>query len=169
MTSYDRRFMTKLWLLLLLLPVVRADLVCVTSDSGTTKCQNKLTTGTIVALVATVVLLLALLGSAIAFLLYRRRRFAAAKAAVAANAYVIEAAQMKGPAPYTTYDPAYDPSKPGSAGTTKTTPKTAPTTYGGVTFPFPGYSSPKGTPPRSHSAFSGTYTTMGSAGQTGAV
>ncbi|KAJ7864070.1 hypothetical protein B0H13DRAFT_1088090 [Mycena leptocephala] len=169
MNSYDCKFMIKVAMLLLVLPVVRADKVCVTSDSGTTVCQNKLTTGTIVAIVATVILLLLLIGGGIAFFFYRRRQFAAAKAAVAANAYVIEASQMKGPAQFTTYSATYDPhsaplgvaglpTKPGSAKTGS--PQTAPTTYGGVTYPFPGYSSPKGTPPRAESATSGKYTTM---------
>jgi len=172
MNFYDCRFMMmKVAVLLLILPVARADRVCVTSQSGNTVCQNKLSTGTIVAIVCTVVLLLALIGGIIAFLFYRRRKFAAAKAAVAANAYVIEASQMKGPAAFTTYDATYDPhsaphgvaglpTKPGSGKGSAKTPQTAPTTYGGITYPFPGYSSPKGTPPKSQSAFSGTYTTM---------
>ncbi|KAJ7430347.1 hypothetical protein B0H11DRAFT_949796 [Mycena galericulata] len=173
MNSYDCRFMMKLAVFSLMLRVARADRVCVTSDSGNIVCQNKLTTSTIVAIVAIIVLLLAFIGGVIAFLLYRRRQFAAAKAAVAANAYVIEASQMKGPAPFTTYSASYDPHsapngvaglpmKPGSA--KLTTPQTAPTNYGGVTYPFSGYSSPKGTPPKSQSAFSGTYTTMSGMG-----
>ncbi|KAJ7746165.1 hypothetical protein DFH07DRAFT_592246 [Mycena maculata] len=135
--------------LLMLLPVAFADSVCVTSESGNTVCQNKLTTATIVAIVLIIILSLALIGT-LGFLFYRRRKFAAAKAAVAANAYVIEASQMKGPAAFTTYSATYDPrsaphgvvglpTKPGSA---KTTPQTAPTTYGGVTYPFTGHSAP---------------------------
>ncbi|KAJ7438858.1 hypothetical protein FB451DRAFT_1303048 [Mycena latifolia] len=176
--KYDSRYaMMQVALLLLALPSVRADRVCATSDSGTTVCQDKLTPGTIVALTVTVILLVGLLSGG-AYLVYRRRKYAAAKAAVAANAYVIDAAQMRGPAPFTTYAPAYDPhsapAKPGIArkpSSAKGAPQTAPTTYGGVTYPFPGFSSPKGTPPRSQpaSAFSGTYTTLsggiGSAGK----
>ncbi|KAJ7079915.1 hypothetical protein C8R43DRAFT_344663 [Mycena crocata] len=196
MNSYDCRFMTKLALLLIALPVlpVRADRVCVTSDTGAITCENKLSTGTIAALVVTIILLITLLGGIVAFFFYRRRRLAAAKSAIAANAYVIEASQMRGPAafgsapvhptkgsgqPYTTYSATYDPrsaplgvkglpTKPGSAKTNS--PNTAPTTYGGVTYPFPGYSSPKGSAPRSESAFAGTYTTMsGGIGSTAKV
>ncbi|KAJ7101643.1 hypothetical protein C8R44DRAFT_887855 [Mycena epipterygia] len=189
MNSYDRALLLKAAVLLLLLPVVRADQVCVTSDSGTTTCHSKLTPGTIAAIVLTILLFLALLLGTVAFFFYRRRKFAEAKNAVAANAYVIEASQMQGPAQFgshshksydtrTTYDASYDPhsapqgvlglpTKPGSA--TKGSPQTAPTTYGGVTYPFKGYSSPQGTPPRSQSAFSGNYTTMSGPGSGGKV
>ncbi|KAJ6461600.1 hypothetical protein C8R47DRAFT_1159333 [Mycena vitilis] len=166
MNTYDHKFMTKFAIILLVLPVVRGDQVCVTSDSGITICHSKLTPATIAVIVTVIVLLL--LGVGVAVFLYRRRQFAKAKAAVAANAYVIEASQMqmRGPAEFaTTYSASYDPTKPGSAaksggvksaGTKTASPRTAPTTYG-VSFP---YSSPKGAPPRAQSAISGTYTTM---------
>ncbi|KAJ6514037.1 hypothetical protein DFH09DRAFT_259617 [Mycena vulgaris] len=143
MASRSNRQSTLMLALLLLVLPARADRVCVSSDSGTpTVCHDKLTPGTIVALVTTLLLLLLLLGG-IAALLLRRRRYAAAKAAVAAKAYVIDAAQMR-----TTYAAAYDPhsappgvaglpTKPGSAKGAGA-PQTAPTTYGGVTYPFPG-------------------------------
>jgi len=104
-----------------------------------------------------------LLGGALAFFLYRRREFAVAKAAVAANAYVIEASQLRGPAQFTTYSATYNPFsaplgvvRPGSA--KRPSPLTVP---GRVTGPFPEYSSPRGvTTPRAESAMSGTYTTL---------
>ncbi|KAJ7260739.1 hypothetical protein C8J57DRAFT_285069 [Mycena rebaudengoi] len=173
MSSYGCRSMLTVAMLLMALPLVLADQVCNTAPDGKTICENKLATGTVVAITMLIVALIALIGGGIGFLLYRRRQFAAAKAAVAANAYVIEASQMRGPAVYTTYSASYDPksapqgvaglpTKPGSA---KKTPQTAPTSYGGVTYPFPGFS-PKSTPPRSsQAAFSGTYTTMNSMGK----
>ncbi|KAJ7702068.1 hypothetical protein B0H16DRAFT_1902505 [Mycena metata] len=138
--SYDRRFTMKIALLLLVPTVVRADKVCITSDSGTTICQTKLTRGIIAAIACTVALLLLLILGAVAFLLYRRRQFTRAQANIAANAYVIEASQMQGPATFTTYAAPYGSNEvPSSAA------KTAPTTYAGATYPFPGFASPKGT------------------------
>ncbi|KAJ6613880.1 hypothetical protein B0H10DRAFT_196550 [Mycena sp. CBHHK59/15] len=176
MNSDGNRLMLKAAVLFIALPVVLADRVCNTSDSGKTVCHNKLTTGTIAAIVLAIVFFLALIGGGIAFMFYRRRKFAAAKTAIAANAYVIEASQMKGPVSYTTYSATYDPhsapngviglpTKPGSA--KSGSPQTAPTTYGGVTYPFHG--SPKGTPPKSQSAFAGNYTTMSNLGSAGKV
>jgi len=160
------KFLTTIAVLLLSAPTARADRVCVDTDSGPV-CQDKLTSGTIASIVLTVLVVLLLVGGAIAFF-YRRRQFARAKAAVAANAYVIDVAQMKGAMPVTTYA-AYNPHsapigiKPSSASAGKPSPQTAPTTYG-VSYP---YSSPKGTPPRSQSAISGTYTTMSGLGSGG--
>ncbi|KAJ7016605.1 hypothetical protein C8F04DRAFT_1201840 [Mycena alexandri] len=129
----------KIALLLVSLPVVRADKVCITSDSGTTVCQNKLTRGTIAAIICTVALLLVLILGAVAFLLYRRRQFVRARSNIAADACFIEASQMQGPPTFTTYSAPYDskevPIKPSSAA------KPTSTTYAGVTYPFPGFAS----------------------------
>ncbi|KAJ7149732.1 hypothetical protein C8R46DRAFT_1125913 [Mycena filopes] len=154
MNAYDRGLVLKLALILLALPVVRASQVCVTSDSGKTVCQNKLTRGAIAAIISLVVLLLILILGGVAFLLYRRRQLARAKAALAESVYVIEPSQMRGPAAFTTYSAPYDGSKGPVASKPSSAARTAPTTYGGLTYPFPGFSTPKITPPRgSQSAF----------------
>jgi len=137
------KLLTTIAVLLLSVPAARADRICVDTDSGPV-CQDKLTSGTIASIVLTVLVVLLLVGGAIAFFCSRRRQFARAKAAVAANAYVIDAAQMKGAVPVTTYA-AYSPRsapigfKPSSARAGKPSPQTAPTTYG-ITYPY----SPKG-------------------------
>lgn len=130
--------MIKVAVPILLVPLARADDVCATT-SGDTICRTKLSPSTVAAIISTVAVLV-LLGCALA-LFYRRRQLARDKAAVAADAYMIEASQMqmRGPpvlARRTTYSAPYDPrsappSKPQSAGV-----KTPLTTYGGLTYPF---------------------------------
>ncbi|KAJ6589658.1 hypothetical protein B0H19DRAFT_240331 [Mycena capillaripes] len=121
---------------ILLLPsFARADDACATTSSGTTICPTKLTPTILAAIISTVAVLL-LLGGAFAFVFYRRRQLARANAAVAANVYVIEGSQMRGPPQFirrTTYSATYDPAQalpriPQSAGVK--------TKHDGVTYPF---------------------------------
>lgn len=171
MNSYNNRLVAAVALMLLGLPVVRADRVCDISDSGVLVCYNKLSTVTIAAIVLSALLILALLGGGIVLMVHRRRKYADSKASVEANSYGIEASQIRGPAASTTYAPSYDPrsAKPHGASissSARTTPKArgltlTPTAYGGATFPLPGPSSARVKTPSAQSAFAGTYTTMG--------
>ncbi|KAF7293334.1 hypothetical protein MKEN_01463400 [Mycena kentingensis (nom. inval.)] len=180
---------TSLLIVLLSARAVKAERVCTETESGQV-CRDSLSPGAIAAIVLTVTfVVLALLGAA-GYFFYRRRKLDKAANAVAANAYIIDAQALQraksktdqekekegsagvgasvgapvGAWPIPTFAARPDsnsPSRgPGAAA--------SPQRLGGVTFPFQGYSSPKGTPPRSESAFGGTYTTltgMGSGGK----